>query len=172
MLLLEEYISNFTCIRTYFLYVEFSNFYVNQSLAGQTIPMYVTNKGESIRKSAYVCCVDLQKVFDTVEVTDAFKICTTKTWSPKSNHDESKSNRRTNKQNIWGVFFLFHLKVCDEESIVNAPWITDQLFKYNLTFCVVCVFTVQTEWLVHNQLVNAKFKKTPVMCYVMQMMLY
>jgi hypothetical protein len=36
--------------------------------------MYVTNKGESIRKSAYVCCVDLQKVFDTVEVTDAFKI--------------------------------------------------------------------------------------------------
>jgi hypothetical protein len=37
MLLLEGYISNFTCVRYYFLYVEFSNFYVNQSLAGQTI---------------------------------------------------------------------------------------------------------------------------------------
>jgi hypothetical protein len=31
----------------------------------------------------------------------------------------------------------FLLKV--ERSIVNAPWITDQLFKFNLTFCVVCV---------------------------------
>jgi hypothetical protein len=38
MLLLERYISNFTCARYYFLYVEFSDFYVNQSLAGQTIP--------------------------------------------------------------------------------------------------------------------------------------
>jgi hypothetical protein len=37
MLLLEEYISNFTCARYYFLYVEFSGFYVNQSLAGQTL---------------------------------------------------------------------------------------------------------------------------------------
>jgi hypothetical protein len=37
MLLLEGYISNFTCPRYYFLYVEFSEFYVNQSLAGQTI---------------------------------------------------------------------------------------------------------------------------------------
>jgi hypothetical protein len=38
MLLLQEYISNFTCARYYFLYnAEFSDFYVNQSLAGQTI---------------------------------------------------------------------------------------------------------------------------------------
>jgi hypothetical protein len=37
MLLLEGYISNFTCARYYFLYVEFCDFYVNQSLAGQTI---------------------------------------------------------------------------------------------------------------------------------------
>jgi hypothetical protein len=37
MLLLEEYIANFTCARYYFLYVEFSDFYVNQSLAGQTL---------------------------------------------------------------------------------------------------------------------------------------
>jgi hypothetical protein len=106
--------------------------------------MYVTNKGESIRKSAYVCCVDLQKVFDTVEVTDAFKIpcdrikkirvsengglnqskhqnstiqatrffffirshVTTKKWRRKSNGDESKSNGKTTKQNISGVFLI------------------------------------------------------------------
>jgi hypothetical protein len=37
MLLIEGYISNFTCARYYFLYVEFSGFYVNQSLAGQTL---------------------------------------------------------------------------------------------------------------------------------------
>jgi hypothetical protein len=36
MLLLEGYISNFTCAGYSFLYVEFSDFYVNQSLAGQT----------------------------------------------------------------------------------------------------------------------------------------
>jgi hypothetical protein len=38
MLLLEEYISNFTCASYTFLYGEFSDFYVNQFLAGQTIP--------------------------------------------------------------------------------------------------------------------------------------
>jgi hypothetical protein len=38
MLLLEGYISNFMRARYYFLCVEFSDFYVNQSLAGQTIP--------------------------------------------------------------------------------------------------------------------------------------
>jgi hypothetical protein len=36
MLLLEGYISNFTCARYYFLYAEFSDFYVTQSL-GQTL---------------------------------------------------------------------------------------------------------------------------------------
>jgi hypothetical protein len=40
------------------------------------------------------------------------------------------------------------LKVSLEESIVNAPrvtdQITDQLFKSNLTSCVVCVFTMLT----------------------------
>jgi hypothetical protein len=30
----DIHISNFTCARYYFLYVEFSGFYVNQSLAG------------------------------------------------------------------------------------------------------------------------------------------
>jgi hypothetical protein len=40
MLLLEGYISNFTCARYYFLEVEFSDFYVNQSLAGQTTYTY------------------------------------------------------------------------------------------------------------------------------------
>jgi hypothetical protein len=38
MLLLEGYISNFTRARYYFLCAEFSDFYVNQSLTGQTIP--------------------------------------------------------------------------------------------------------------------------------------
>jgi hypothetical protein len=38
MLLLEGYISNFTCATYSLLYVEFSAFYGNQSLAGQTIP--------------------------------------------------------------------------------------------------------------------------------------
>jgi hypothetical protein len=37
MLLREGYISNFTRARYYFLCVEFSDFYVNQSLTGQTI---------------------------------------------------------------------------------------------------------------------------------------
>jgi hypothetical protein len=39
MSLLEGYISDFTYARYYFLYVEFSDFYVNQSLTGQTIPV-------------------------------------------------------------------------------------------------------------------------------------
>jgi hypothetical protein len=38
MLLLQGYISNFMCARS-FLYVEFSDVYVNQSLAGQTLPI-------------------------------------------------------------------------------------------------------------------------------------
>jgi hypothetical protein len=37
MLVLEGYISNFTCASYTFLYGEFSDFYVNQFLAGQTI---------------------------------------------------------------------------------------------------------------------------------------
>jgi hypothetical protein len=37
MLLLKGYISNFTCARYYVLYVEFNEFYVNQSLGGQTL---------------------------------------------------------------------------------------------------------------------------------------
>jgi hypothetical protein len=40
----------------------------------------------------------------------------------------------------------------------NAPRITDQLFKSNLTFCVVCVFIQQTdEWCVHNRLFDDNF---------------
>jgi hypothetical protein len=41
MLLLEAHISNFTCARYYFLYVEFNDFYVNQSLAGQIIEIFI-----------------------------------------------------------------------------------------------------------------------------------
>jgi hypothetical protein len=42
-----------------------------------------------------------------------------------------------------GCSFKFLLKVGVEESIVNAP--PDQLFTSNLTFCVVCVFTLQID---------------------------
>jgi hypothetical protein len=41
-----------------------------------------------------------------------------------------------------GCSFKFILKVSVEESSVNTPRITHQLFKSNLTFCVVCVVTV------------------------------
>jgi hypothetical protein len=45
------------------------------------------------------------------------------------------------------VFFKFRVEVGVEESIVNAPpdYNSDQLFKSNLTFCVVCVFNLQFE---------------------------
>jgi hypothetical protein len=42
---------------------------------------------------------------------------------------------------IIGCSFKFLLKVGFEELIVNAPRITDKLFKSNLTFSV-CVFTL------------------------------
>jgi hypothetical protein len=62
-----------------------------------------------------------------------------------------------------GCSFKFLFKVGVEKPIVIAPRITDQLFKSNLTFCVVFVFTLQTdEWCVHNRLFNTnldgKFK--------------
>jgi hypothetical protein len=52
MLLIEGYISNFTCARYYFLYVEFSDFYVNKSLAGQTIQVvtYINIFGNVLRQ--------------------------------------------------------------------------------------------------------------------------
>jgi hypothetical protein len=53
MLLLEGYISNFTCARYYFLYVLFSSIYVNQSLAGQTLPV---KSPISIEKMKPSCC--------------------------------------------------------------------------------------------------------------------
>jgi hypothetical protein len=48
-----------------------------------------------------------------------------------------------------GCSFKFLLKVGVEESTVNAPWLADHGWAVysNLTFCVVCVFTLQTdEW--------------------------
>jgi hypothetical protein len=44
MLLLGGYISNFTRARYYFLCVEFSDFYVNQSLTGQTIAAWLLKR--------------------------------------------------------------------------------------------------------------------------------
>jgi hypothetical protein len=46
MLLLEGYIANFTCVRYYFLYVEFSDFYVNESFAGQTLLLLSSNSDD------------------------------------------------------------------------------------------------------------------------------
>jgi hypothetical protein len=40
MLLFQVNISNFTCARYYFLYVECCDFYVNQSLAGQALQVF------------------------------------------------------------------------------------------------------------------------------------
>jgi hypothetical protein len=63
------------------------------------------------------------------------------------------------------VFFKFDVEVGVEESIVNAPpdYNSDQLFKSNLTVCVVCVFNLQfnlkNQWFIHNRLFNAKLKK-------------
>jgi hypothetical protein len=52
------------------------------------------------------------------------------------------------------------IKVGVEESIVNAPRITGQgqLFKSNLTFCVVFLTLQTIEWCVHNRLFNANFE--------------
>jgi hypothetical protein len=62
---------------------------------------------------------------------------------------------------------------------VSAPpdYNSDQLFKSNLTFCVVCVFNMQFEksvflrrWFIHNRLINAnfdaKFKKKHTFTYI------
>ncbi|CAH1379017.1 unnamed protein product [Tenebrio molitor] len=43
------------------------------------------------------------------------------------------------------ISFTFLLKVGVEDSFVNAPRITDQVFKSNLTFYTVCLFTLQTD---------------------------
>jgi hypothetical protein len=45
---------------------------------------------------------------------------------------------------ITGVFFKFDVEIdVGEESIVSSP--SDQLFKSNLTFFVICVFNLQFE---------------------------
>jgi hypothetical protein len=58
------------------------------------------------------------------------------------------------------VVHLIPVKVDVEQSIVNAPRTTDEVFKSNLTFCFICVFNLQTdEWCVHNRLFNANFDR-------------
>jgi hypothetical protein len=53
-----------------------------------------------------------------------------------------------------GCSFKFPVKVGVEESIVNAPQITDhESAVYNLTFCSVCVFNLQTDEFI-NRLFN------------------
>jgi hypothetical protein len=69
MLLLEEYILNFMCAR-YFLYVEFGDSYVNQSLAGQTISQYPNSQQifhfccipGNVREKSKPCCHTLFEV--------------------------------------------------------------------------------------------------------------
>jgi hypothetical protein len=48
---------------------------------------------------------------------------------------------------VTGVFLKCGVEVGVEKSIVNAPpdYNSDQLFKSNLTFCVVCDFILQFE---------------------------
>jgi hypothetical protein len=48
VLLLEGYVSNFTYASYSLLYVEFNDFYVNQSLAGQTIATVSNEKQRKI----------------------------------------------------------------------------------------------------------------------------
>jgi hypothetical protein len=73
----------------------------------------------------------------------------------------SNLRSESNRFECIGCSFKFPFKVCVEESIiVNAPWVTDQLFESSLTFCVVFVFTLQTdEWCDHNRLFNANFEE-------------
>jgi predicted small integral membrane protein len=62
------------------------------------------------------------------------------------------------------LLLKFNLKVVVEASIVNASRITDQPFKSNLTFCVVCVFTLQTnEWSVHKRLQRINLNEHPIL---------
>jgi hypothetical protein len=55
----------------------------------------------------------------------------------------SEIKKVLNQRNYIGCSFISR-RCGVEESIVNIPRITaDQLFKSNLAFCVVCVFTLQ-----------------------------
>jgi hypothetical protein len=54
MLLLEGYISNFTRPRYYFLCVEFSDFYVNQSLTGQTIRISLNDSLQNLDEDVFL----------------------------------------------------------------------------------------------------------------------
>jgi hypothetical protein len=59
-------------------------------------------------------------------------------------------------KNKCDFFLLIHLYSFSKH---HGLQIIDHLFKSNLTFCVVCVFSVQTdEWCVHNRLFNVNFE--------------
>jgi hypothetical protein len=69
--------------------------------------------------------------------------------------------QKAHKLFITGV----HLNLSSKLVLKSRLWthhrlqITDQPFKSNLTFCIFCVFTQQTdEWYVHNRLFNANFE--------------
>jgi hypothetical protein len=60
-----------------------------------------------------------------------------------------------------------YLNLLSKYALMSPLWahhglqITGQLFKSNLTLCVVCVFTLKTdEWCVHNRLPNINFEDT------------
>jgi hypothetical protein len=47
-----------------------------------------------------------------------------------------------------------------KRNVHHGLQITDQLFKSNLTFCAICVFTLHAdEWCVHNRVLNANFEE-------------
>jgi hypothetical protein len=94
-------------------------------------------------------------------------------WHNNCKTRYNPGSKRKRQQNI--LFQLFKharyipVKLGGEESIVNAQlrlkqkqrkkWGSIDLFKSNLTLCVVCLFTLQTnEWCVHNRLFNANFE--------------
>jgi hypothetical protein len=91
----------------------------------------------------------------------------------KRQRGKSKRGRTSRKRGMWnwssGLLHIVsgvQLNFSSKLAVMSRLWthhglqIMDQLFKSNLTFCVVCVFTLQIyEWCVHNRLFNANFEE-------------
>jgi hypothetical protein len=69
------------------------------------------------------------------------------------------------------IIIVTYLLACNlvVQHVVSCNWVLPVgnifiiiiiiIIKYNLTFCVVCVFTLQIDdWFVHNRLFNANFE--------------
>jgi hypothetical protein len=102
--------------------------------------------------------INLQTITNTKKSCQIFRVFDTFIYQGVKCYHKTKIKSLSISQlnTCSGVHFKFILKAGIKESIVNAPRITDNLFKTNLTFCVVCVFSLQTEeWCVQNRLFNA-----------------